>query len=179
MTIEAQQLQTWIGTEVLDRDGAKLGKLEDVYFRDSEPLAVGIRSGLAGRKHHVAALRGASVSRSGLHLDTAADELVAADADGLGISQLAALAARDDRLQAVGPDDLEGWNAREERLKAQAEAEASAVKLEDEARRHGAEEDAASAEARAAEQDAAAARHAREDAETQAQRAREAAAPTD
>ncbi len=177
MTIEAQQLETWIGTDVLDSAGAKLGTLEDVYFRGSEPLAVAIRSGLVARKHHFAALRGASVSHDGLHLAAAADDLVAAHEGELGTSQLTALAARDDRLQALRPDDLEGWNARKERFKAQAEAQASAVKLEEEARKHGAEEDAANAKAQAAEQEAAVARRAREDAEMEAQRARDNAGP--
>jgi hypothetical protein len=177
MTIEAQQLETWIGTEVLDSDGAKLGKLEDVYFRESEPLVVGIRSGLGGRKHHVATLRGASVSQASLHLDTAADALVAADAAGISATQLSALATQDDRLQSIQAGDLEGWTAREARLKALAEAEAGAVKLEDEARLRAAEEDAASAKARDAEMDAATARRAREEAELQAQRAREDATP--
>ena len=30
MSIEARDLQTWIGTEVLDSSGEKLGKLEDI-----------------------------------------------------------------------------------------------------------------------------------------------------
>ena len=39
MSVAAQQLQSWIGAEVLDRSGEKLGKLEDVYFHAEEPLA--------------------------------------------------------------------------------------------------------------------------------------------
>jgi hypothetical protein len=175
MTVEARHLQDWIGAEVLDSSGEKLGKLEEVYFRETEPLAVSIRSGLAGRKHHAAALRGATVGRDSLHLDATADAVISTDGSSLGAEQLAMLAAQDDRLHAVRPEDLEGWNARVERFKAQAEAQAAADKLEAEAQRRAAEEDAAAAKAQDAELEAEEARRAREDAELEAARAREEA----
>lgn len=175
MTIEARDLQTWIGTEVLDSSGEKLGKLEEVYFRDSEPLAVCIRSGLGGRKHHVASLRGATVSRDGLHVDATADTVVATDATDLGAEQLTALAAGDERLHGIQPDELEGWNARDERLEAQAKAQVNADKLETQAERRAEQEDAATAKAREAELEADDARRARQDAEEQARRARDEA----
>lgn len=172
MPIEARELQSWIGSEVLDSSGEKLGKLEEVYFRGSEPLAVSIRSGLGGRKHHAAALRGASVSRNGLHLDATAETVVATHGSGVGAEQLTKLAAHDDRLHGVEPEELEGWNAREERLKAQAEARAAADKLEAEAEVHAKEEDAAKARERDAGDEADEARRARQQAEAQAQAAR-------
>jgi len=172
MAIEARDLQNWIGTEVLDSSGEKLGKLEEVYFRGSEPLAVSIRSGLGGRKHHAAVLRGATVSRDGLQLDATAETIVSSGADGLGAEQLSQLAAHDERLHSVQPEDLEGWTAREQRLKVQAEAQAKADKLEQEAQLHGKEEDAAKGRARDADHEAEEARRAREEAEAQAQAAR-------
>jgi len=172
MTIHAQQLQTWIGTDVLDSSDEKLGKLDDVYFHDSEPVAVSIRSGLGGRKHHAAALRGASVSRDHLHLEVTAETLVASHADGLGAEQLTELAGHDDRLHGIQQGELEGWNAREERLKAQAEAQARADELDAEARRHGKEEDVATSKSRDADREAEQARRARQDAEARAEQAR-------
>jgi hypothetical protein len=175
MTVEARHLQDWIGAEVLDSSGEKLGKLEEVYFRETEPLAVSIRSGLAGRKHHAAALRGATVGRDSLQLDASADAVISTDGTSLGAEQLAMLAVHDERLRAVQPEELEGWNARVERFRAQAEAQAAADKLEAEAQRRAAEEDAAAARARDAELEAEEARGARVDAETEAARAREEA----
>lgn len=177
MPIEVRELQTWIGTEVLDSSGEKLGKLEDVYFRDSEALAVSIRSGLGGRKHHAATLHGASVSRDSLQLDATADTLIASGGDGLGAEQLTKLAAHDGRLHGVSPEQLEGWGARDERLKAQADAQAAAEELDAEAALHGKQEDAAKAKVRDAGDEANEARRAREQAEAQAQAARKDAEP--
>ena len=177
MAIEARDLQSWIGTEVLDSSGEKLGKLEEVYFRGSEPLAVSIRSGLGGRKHHAAAVRGATVSRDSLQLDATAETIVSSGSDGLGAEQLTGLAAHDERLHSVQPEDVEGWSAREERLKAQAEAQAKADKLEEEAQLHAKQEDAATGRARDADHEAEEARRAREEAEAQAQAARRDADP--
>jgi len=177
MSIAAHHLQTWIGAEVLDRAGEKLGKLEDVYFRDTEPLVVTIRSGLAGRKHHAAALTGGAVTRADLQLDATADMLVATGSDGLDANGLTALGQQDPRLGALLIGDLESWTAREQRLRAQAEAAAAAEKLDVEAQHRLEEEDAAKKKARAAEHDAAAARRAREDAEEQAEQARREAEP--
>jgi len=173
VTVQARHLQDWIGTTVLDSDGEKLGKLDDVYFCASEPLAVSIRSGLAGRKHHAASLLGATVSRDSLHVDATAATIVATDGTRLGAEQLTALAARDTRLHDVRPDEIEGWGARAERLAAQAEATAHADKLEEDAERRAEDEDAAAARARAAGREADDARRAREDAEAQAQQARD------
>ena len=60
MSVEAEELQDWIGAEVVDPAGEKLGKIAEVFYRDGEPLVIEIRSGIAGRKHHLAALRGAT-----------------------------------------------------------------------------------------------------------------------
>lgn len=172
MSVEAQQLQTWIGAEVLDGAGQKLGKLEEVYFLDGLPLAVGIRSGLVGHKHRVATLRGATVSRDSLHLDAASATVPAGDTERLGAEQLTKLAAQDDRLLAVEPVDVEGWHARIERFAAEAQAQAEAEKLSAEASRLADEEKAANLRAGEADRAAEQARGAREDAEIRAQEAR-------
>jgi hypothetical protein len=172
MSVTAQQLQTWIGAEVLDRSAEKLGKLEDVYFSGDEPLAVTIRSGLAGRKHHAATLRGATVSRDHLHVAITATELVGTSSDGLGAAGWTELAAQDDRLRDIAPDAVESWKAREARLEELAKADAAAAKLDVEAHHRAEDEDAAAVRASEAEHEAQAARQAREDAEARAEQVR-------
>ena len=173
MTVTARDLQSWIGTEVLDSAGEKVGKLEELYFRGDEPLAAGIRSGLAGRKHHAAPLRSATVTRDSLQLGVSADALVASDAHRIEVDQLAALAGHDSRLEGMAPGELESWTDREQRLHEQAQAAADAEKLEAEAERRGEDEQAAATRARDAEHAAETARRAREDAEARAELARE------
>jgi hypothetical protein len=175
MTVQARALQSWIGTEVLDSSEEKLGKLEDVYFRGDEPVAVSIRSGLAGRKHHAATLRDATVSRDGVHLAGGADALVATDGGVLDAGHLAALGAHDESLRDARLDEIEGWGARSERLKAQAEAHAAADALETQAQARSEDEAAAAARAREADEKAQAARLARREAEARAPQAREEA----
>lgn len=176
MTIAAQHLHTWIGAEVLDPAGEKLGKLDELHYGAGEPLVAAISSGLAGRKHHLASLRGAAVSRDAMQLGLAAGTLVQAGGHGIGRDELAALAAHDERFGALEPEDLEGWSAREERLAAEAEARAAADELDAEAERRAEEEAQAQARARDAGDEAEDARHAREEAEEHAARARRDAA---
>lgn len=173
MTIEVRRLQDWIGAEVLDSAGEKLGKLEDVFFRGEDARVVSIRSGLAGRKHHAASLRDAAVDRGSLHLGATGDTIVALGSTGIGAEVLHTLAALDDELLDVRPGELESWTARSDRLSARAQAEADADKLEAQAQHHAQAEDAAIARAHEAEQEAEAARLARHDADAQAQRARQ------
>ncbi len=169
MSVEAEQLQEWIGAEVLDPAGEKLGKVAEVFFRGREPMVVEIRSGLAGRKHHLAALSGAVVSKS--HLRLSSSEVVATDG-GLGDGDLEQLAGQDERLRNLRVEDLEGGQAREQRLQAAEQAAANAdaldrdaaARAEDAKRATGAADDAA-AKAREADQ-------ARADAEADAKAAR-------
>ncbi|HEY1539854.1 MAG TPA: PRC-barrel domain-containing protein [Solirubrobacteraceae bacterium] len=177
MAITAPHLQEWIGAEVLDGAGEKLGKLDDVYFCGDEPAAVSIRSGLGGRKHHAAVVSGATVTRDSLQLVAVANELVATDAHGLDAAQFSELGSHDVRLRDLQLADIETWTAREARLKAQAEARAQAEDLQAQARLHAEEEEAAAARARDADHDAETARLARKDAEARAEQVRHEAEP--
>jgi hypothetical protein len=172
MGIEVQQLQGWIGAGVLDGSGEKLGKLEEIYFREELALAVSIRSGLAGRKHHAAVLRGASVSRDSLHLDAAATPVSSSDAERLGSEELTKLAVQDDRLLGMEPGDLEGWGARTERLAAQEQAQVDADELAAQASQRAEDEAATALRASEAEREAREAHIAREDADDRARQAR-------
>lgn len=169
MSIQAEDLHSWIGAEVVARDGEKLGKVGEVYYRDGEALIVEVRSGLGGRKHHVASLRDARVSKD--HLRLAAGELTALSGS-LDGDTLAALGAQDPRLRDVAPDEVEGHGARQERDRVAAEAAARAEALEGEAAKHREAEEKAAAKADDASSEAHAAREAREKAEAEAQAAR-------
>jgi hypothetical protein len=179
MSIEVQQLQTWIGAEVLDGSGQKLGKLEEVYFRADLPLVVGIRSGLVGRKHHAAALRGATVTRDSLQLDAAAAPVTSADAEQLGAEELTKLAAQDDRLLGIERGDLEGWHARVERVAAEAQAIADADALAVQASKRADVEAATALRAGEAVGQARDAHIAREQADERARQARARAGVSD
>lgn len=175
MTIGVEQFESWIGTEAHDSSGDKLGKIDDVYFAGAEPVAIAIRSGLAGRKHWAATLNGASVSHDGVHLAVEQDGLVSTDGGALTRSQLAALAVHDERLRDMAPEQLEGWQQREERHKEAEKADAEAEKLEAEVVLRAEEEEKAVARAGDAESNAEAARRQREEVEARAKEARAAA----
>ncbi len=144
MGIEVTQLQDWIGSEAQTASGEKLGKIEDVYFAGADPVALSIRSGLAGRKHHAASLCGASVTRDAVHLAVDADLLISTSGGPLTGSEISALAGQDERLRGVAPEDVQSWHEREESRKEAEAARANADKLEAEAaRRAEAEQQAA------------------------------------
>lgn len=175
MNIEAEQLESWIGSEARGGSGEKLGKIDDIYFAGDDPVAIGIRSGLAGRKHHAATLKGASVSHDGVHLAIGEELLVSTDGGALTAGQISALSTQDERLRDVQPDELEGWYQREERREEADEARANAEKLEAEADRLADEEQKADSRVGDAESSADKARCEREEADARAKEARAAA----
>jgi len=63
--LDIEQIEDWQGQNVVDRDGEKIGKLEDVYFEAGTREAVFgcVKSGMLGRRHILVPLAGASVSR--------------------------------------------------------------------------------------------------------------------
>jgi uncharacterized protein YrrD len=72
--IPIEDLKDWVGQEVLDLQGEKVGKLEDVFY-DTEsdmPVFAAVKSGLFGKHLTLVALRGASAGRD--HLRVAAEK---------------------------------------------------------------------------------------------------------
>ncbi len=112
MSVEAEALDDWIGSEVLDANGEKLGKVTEVYYRGPDALVVEFRSGLIGHKFHLAGLSGATVSTSYLRLGV--NETIATDSG----------------LDAEALELLESGSDRRERLAAAREAAAHADALE-------------------------------------------------
>jgi hypothetical protein len=63
--MEIEQIEEWEGQDVVDSDGEKIGKLEDVYFEAGSREAVFgcVKTGMLGRRHFLVPLAGATVSR--------------------------------------------------------------------------------------------------------------------
>jgi PRC-barrel domain len=68
--MEIEQIADWKGQNVVDRDGEKIGKLEDVYFEEGsrEPVFGCVKAGMLGRRHILVPLTDASVSRDHVRL---------------------------------------------------------------------------------------------------------------
>ena len=67
---QVENLTEWKGKELLDRDGEKLGKLEDVYIdtQTEEPMFGVVKEGLLTKHLTFVPLREASVSPDGLRV---------------------------------------------------------------------------------------------------------------
>jgi sporulation protein YlmC with PRC-barrel domain len=63
--IPVENIAEWRGQEVVDTDGAKLGKLEQVYFdgETDEPTFAGVKSGRVSKSLTLVPLAHASVGR--------------------------------------------------------------------------------------------------------------------
>jgi len=169
MSVRAEHLQDWIGAEVLAPAGEPLGKIAEVFYHGNDPMLIEIRSGLVGRKHHVATLRGATVAKDHLRLAT---ELLVQTDHGLGDVELERLAGEDDRLRGLTTDDLESTQARDDRQRAATQASAHADELERTAslREHEARQAVAAADTAATQADDAHEQHAQAQAEAEAAR---------
>ncbi|MBA3420664.1 MAG: PRC-barrel domain-containing protein [Thermoleophilaceae bacterium] len=67
---EAQNFADWRGQNLIDSDGDKIGKLEDVYVdtETDEELFGTVKEGLVGRHLTFVPLRGATADPDGLHV---------------------------------------------------------------------------------------------------------------
>ncbi|HEX5191371.1 MAG TPA: PRC-barrel domain-containing protein [Solirubrobacteraceae bacterium] len=67
--VEVDNIGDWKGKQLIDRDGEKIGKLEDVYVdtANDEPMFVTVKEGLVVSKHLTfVPLAGAAASPDGL-----------------------------------------------------------------------------------------------------------------
>jgi sporulation protein YlmC with PRC-barrel domain len=62
--MSTQDMQTWRGKEVVDTDGDKIGKIEDIFLdrHTGEPAWAAVKTGLFGLKHTLVPLRGAELT---------------------------------------------------------------------------------------------------------------------
>lgn len=147
--MEIEQIEEWLGQDVVDCDGEKIGKLEDVYFEaDSRTAVFGcVKAGMLGRKHFLVPLAGASLSRDHVRVDYHRDQIK----DGPQAESGATLeSAAEQELarhyeldlttsSAVGEHRYESASARAEREDRAREATRRAEELEELADRKAAE----------------------------------------
>ncbi|MCW3014981.1 MAG: PRC-barrel domain containing protein [Solirubrobacterales bacterium] len=172
-----EQVEQWIGCEVVDRDGVGVGKLTEVYFRGSEPVLVATKGGLLTRKRQLIPLEGSSASRNHVRIAFAADRLVQTKGGGdeLDARDLAAVAEHYGNAHLAEPGELESSRARGERLRVAAEAEQRASRLEAEAQQRELDAEDATARAQAAQKEARAALDRSGEVDAQARAARDQA----
>ncbi len=177
-----ESIDQWVGQEVVDRDGEKLGKLADVFFRTETDEAVfgAVKHGLLGRKAALVPLAGASLSRDHIriaHVQAEVDAAPApADAGALSPHEAAALgshygievppgvsygfesaSARDARREAAAAERARAEKLRAEEESRRTDADAARRRAEEAARdAERAEQDASDAQTAAAEADTAA-----------------------
>ena len=125
--MEIERIEDWIGREVVDADGNKLGKLQEVYFRGEDAIAGEVKPGVLSRKRITVGLEGAAVTRDSVR--------VTGDYDG-STDELESSSARSQRLADVA-------EAQSRSDEAEAEAARRAVDAEDAAKRAREADDAA------------------------------------
>ncbi len=175
--LNVEQIQEWLGQEVLDAEGETLGKLEDVYYArgSAEPQFALVKRGLLVRKHTVVPLQGAAVGRDHVRLAYSSEQ-VASASDSAGPEAGETLSGADSQRlgEAYGvtvvAGDLDSANALEQRRAAAEQAEARAAALEAEARERGEGADQAQEVARDQSAEASEAERAAQDARAEAER---------
>ena len=95
--MDIERIEDWRGQQVVDGDGEKIGKLEDVYrpVGGGDPAFASVKTGLMGRKLTLVPLQGATVARD--HIRLAVDKAHVDDAPH---------AAGEDELSATDEDTL-------------------------------------------------------------------------
>lgn len=173
--LSVEQIEEWLGQEVLDADGERIGKLDEVFYASSsgEPVFVSVKSGLLGRHSSTVALAGASVGRDYVRLAYTAEQIERAGSEVRtkgGVDREDARRLGEIYGVTLAPeDDFEAASAINERHQAAEDARRKAEELEAEAERRASEAEQAHSTAQdagqSAEQKAEQAERARLDAE--------------
>ena len=174
--MNVERIEQWIGQDVIDVDGEKVGRLEEVYHRGDVAALAEIKPSRLGRKRLLASLDGASAARDWLRLGVRSEEVHEETTSGAGPAQedLDAAAAVSGAAP-VSCDELESSTARAARLAEADAARARAEELEAEAARQAQTADNFASQAAMAGEEAEAAERARQRAEAEAADARRAA----
>ncbi len=72
-----ERILDWRGQDVFDRDGERLGKLDEVFYdrASGEAMLASIKSGLLGRRATLVSLRGATAGRDYVRLAFSAEQV--------------------------------------------------------------------------------------------------------
>lgn len=185
--MDIEHIEGWRGQDVVDRDGEKLGKLEDVYvdLASDEPGLAAVKSGVLGRKVRLVPLEGASFARDAVRVPVAKERFEdAPEAGGEGRLERGVELAVFDHFGLEAPYGDEGPRYESMQAAAARRAEAAehrrrADELEATAERKAADAQDAQRRAQEAEDAARMAEREREDALNEARAARERAERAD
>lgn len=176
--LNVDQIEEWLGQDVLDSQDERVGKLEDVYYSSAggEAVFASVKSGLLGRRSSVVPLAGASVGRDYIRVGYTKAQIEDAGSDvetSDGLSRETASELGGAYGIELRPDeDFESASVINERRQAVADARSQADALEDEAQRRAVEAEAAQDTAQSAHQDATDKSELSERARAEAERAR-------
>jgi hypothetical protein len=179
-SLRIERVEDWLGHNVVDVHGNKVGKLEDiVYAGASAPLLGAVSTGLLGKRRSLVPLEEATLSPNQVTVPFTKSEIKGSPQLDEPGAMTAAL--EDQTLQYYGrpprehaPEErYDTATARMQRATLAAEAAARAEALEARADTLGADARAAHHDAESAQRDAEAAREAHEAAAAEAQAARE------
>ncbi|MGI8428410.1 MAG: PRC-barrel domain-containing protein [Solirubrobacteraceae bacterium] len=180
--LNVERIEEWRGQEVRDADGEKIGKLEEVYYdaEGGEAMFLSVKSGLLGRHTALVPLLDASVGRDYIRIAYTRAQVEQAERGAEGEVSRNEVRDASAAFALELPDGVEVESASliNERHAQAEQARQLAEELEAEAQRKAAEHadaeqdvEAASARARAAEDDKHQARGAADDARVAAERA--------
>lgn len=173
------RMEDWVGQSVLDSEGERVGKLDEVFYSTAtgSPVFAAVKSGLLGRHADVVPLAGATAGRDYVRLaHTAAQiERAASDVDARDTIEYADARRLADLygIEIADDDRFEGARVLAARNEAAAEARRQAEALEEQARKRAVEAQDAHAQALDAEQTAVEKTELSEQARIDAERARE------
>ncbi len=117
--MEIERIEDWIGREVDDADGNKLGKLDEVYFDGDRAVAGEVKPGVLSRKRIVVPLEGASVTRDAVRVTGTFE----GSTDGLESST-----ARSQRMADVAAAEARAQEADAEAARLRVDADEAAVR---------------------------------------------------
>jgi len=182
--MEIEHIEEWKGRNVVDPDGEKIGKLEDVLFEvgGSEPVFASVKTGLLGRGLSAVPLAGATFSRDQVRVAHSKDAVKG----GPQMKSDGGLTEEDERSLAAhygAPTDrgsgdglrYESGSERSAREARRVEAEGRATELEQLAESKGGEADKSERQADEARQEARRIEEERDRARERADQARDEA----
>ena len=72
-----ERILDWRGQDIFDRDGERLGKLDEVYYdrASGEAMLASVKSGLLGRRAALVSLRGATAGRDYVRVAFSAEQV--------------------------------------------------------------------------------------------------------
>lgn len=142
--LSVEQIEEWLGQEVVDAEGERVGKLEEVYYSagTNEAVLALVKSGVFGRHTSLVPLAGASVGREYLRLASSAKQIAQSGSEVEARDTLDANAARQvaDAYGVEVPDeDLESATSINRRARSTRAAQQKANELDEQARRRAEE----------------------------------------